>query len=966
MALTSITKDFVVKAGLTVEGTAALSTSTGTTGALQVNGGVAIGKNLIVGSTATIYGATTLQSTLNVLQTSTLASVTATSIAINQTLLVGTTSTLNGNVIVNSNLTDSVNTSNNAIYVSNGGGIGVTGGIKVGGIATFDNSTDATSLGAGTIVVSNGGISVGQQARIGGALTVGGITTINSTTLADTGGDGALSVAGGVFVGKNLIVASTASSTATDYSNALYVEGGAWIKNNFTVGGPTTFRDTVTFNGTATYVLSTNSYYTDNILELHVPPSGVYGQWTVDDGKDIGFRFHYYNSGMDENAALILADDTKYLEWYGTGAESSNGVFNSSTYGTFKTGSIILTNTDDGGSTTTGALQIAGGAGIGGHVYIGNSLQVTGNISGNVISSNNLKAASLQTSTNTLVYADLQGQLYLSSISLSGGTLTGTISTATNLAGGARGSLPYQTAPGVTTMLPIGTDTTVLTVIGGIPTWQSAGSTTVGNASNATTATNIAGGVANEIPYQSSPGITTFNTGFTFNGTTFTATNISVPSTTNATSTLTGAVQVAGGVGIQKDLWVGGNVNIGGTLFFNGVGADQVTSNTGTFVNVSVTGTGVAVTVTNSVYIGQNLQVGNAVTSTNILVSGSTGVTTTNSGALQVVGGVGVGGGLVVGGAVTATSVLINTSTVSLGAILNVSGGTYYSGNVAITGITTVTNTTGVASTNTGALQVAGGVGIAGGLVVGGATTSTTLTVSGQSVLGLVTATAVTATSLTVSGQSTLGATTATIFTATAVTVSGTLGVSGQSTLGPTIATVFTATTANIIGSETVGGILTVNTNTDSTLTTNGAIVVQGGVGVGLSMNVGGSITVGPTTASSVVSAIYSNNSLYSSFTSNSISSNTKQQLDTYSSTAYRTAKYLIQIVDGTKVHIEEILLFHDATYVYMSEYGITSNTGELGTFDATISGGLITLNFTPNYTPSSMVIKVVRTTITF
>ena len=105
---------------------------------------------------------------------------------------------------------------------------------------------------------------------------------------------------------------------------------------------------------------------------------------------------------------------------------------------------------------------------------------------------------------------------------------------------------------------------------------------------------------------------------------------------------------------------------------------------------------------------------------------------------------------------------------------------------------------------------------------------------------------------------------------------------------------------------------------------------------------------------------------MYSSFTSNSISSNTKQQLDTYSSTAYRTAKYLIQIVDGTKVHIEEILLFHDATYVYMSEYGITSNTGELGTFDATISGGLITLNFTPNYTPSSMVIKVVRTTITF
>lgn len=37
--------------------------------------------------------------------------------------------------------------------------------------------------------------------------------------------------------------------------------------------------------------------------------------------------------------------------------------------------------------------------------------------------------------------------------------------------------------------------------------------------------------------------------------------SISITTTTNSTSTLTGALTVAGGVGIQRDVWVGGRVN---------------------------------------------------------------------------------------------------------------------------------------------------------------------------------------------------------------------------------------------------------------------------------------------------------------------------------------------------------------------------------------------------------------------
>jgi len=87
-------------------------------------------------------------------------------------------------------------------------------------------------------------------------------------------------------------------------------------------------------------VFSTQTVYTDNILNLHVPPGGIDNQWTLDDGKDIGFRFHYYTNGADQNAALVLANDSKFLEFYATGAEGTS-TFSGSYYGNFKTGNIV-------------------------------------------------------------------------------------------------------------------------------------------------------------------------------------------------------------------------------------------------------------------------------------------------------------------------------------------------------------------------------------------------------------------------------------------------------------------------------------------------------------------------------------------------------------------------------------------------------------------------------------------------
>jgi hypothetical protein len=59
-----------------------------------------------------------------------------------------------------------------------------------------------------------------------------------------------------------------------------------------------------------------------------------------------------------------------------------------------------------------------------------------------------------------------------SALSIGGNAATATsATTATNLAGGATGSLPYQSGAGATTFLAAGTNGHVLTLAGGVPTW---------------------------------------------------------------------------------------------------------------------------------------------------------------------------------------------------------------------------------------------------------------------------------------------------------------------------------------------------------------------------------------------------------------------------------------------------------------------------------------------------------------
>jgi hypothetical protein len=74
----------------------------------------------------------------------------------------------------------------------------------------------------------------------------------------------------------------------------------------------------------------------------------------------------------------------------------------------------------------------------------------------------------------------------------------------------------------------------------------------------------------------------------------------------------------------------------------------------------------------------------------------------------------------------------------------------------------------------------------------------------------------------------------------------------------------------------------------------------------------------------------------------------TNQVVDTFDLSLYSTAKYIVQAKYSTSIHSTEIMVMHDGTNVYISEYGTMYSGSSLGTFSADISSGLVRLLFSP------------------
>lgn len=89
----------------------------------------------------------------------------------------------------------------------------------------------------------------------------------------------------------------------------------------------------------------------------------------------------------------------------------------------------------------------------------------------------------------------------------------------------------------------------------------------------------------------------------------------------------------------------------------------------------------------------------------------------------------------------------------------------------------------------------------------------------------------------------------------------------------------------------------------------------------------------------------------------------TQYEVDSFSTSTYRTAKYLAQVSGGSHFHSTEILLVHNDDTAFLTEYGtVYTSQDPLGIFDAIIANGMVKLMFTPSVANTS--IRVIRHTI--
>ena len=320
------------------------------------------------------------------------------------------------------------------------------------------------------------------------------------------------------------------------------------------------------------------------------------------------------------------------------------------------------------------------------------------------------------------IWKNLQvgGNLFVYGTSTFIGVINGEISTATttkNIAGGNIGSLLYQSNTSTSSFIPIDTTGTILMSDGVRPIWTA---TVAIGVAYATTATNIAGGLANQIPFQSNNSSTTFSSNFIYD-----TASLIIKNTTPSTSTITGALQVAGGVGIVGDVFIGGNLQTNGTKTFINTTELNVTDKNITIskgspsagasngAGLTVEGPSFPATILYSSY-RDSWNFNKLIQGTTLDLTAGIESSSINSGTFTVSGGIGATGNIY-------ASAVIASLTGTIGA------GTKYSGEFTTLSATSTTEST---NATTGAVTVTGGVGITKNLNVGTTSSSLTLIVS--------------------------------------------------------------------------------------------------------------------------------------------------------------------------------------------------------------------------------------------
>ena len=517
---------------LTLAGTDA--TSSAISGALQVAGGVGVGGSMYVGGTVT---ATNHYGNITTINISTYGT--------NADLLIDPNGTGDAifstftQVIVYDTAT-SISTTTGALIVK--GGVGIGGNVYIAGeivaekltiqlttvtttlvttddiISTY-NTTDATSTSTGALIVA-GGVGIGKN------LYVGGLGRFINTTAATSTTTGALVVAGGMGIGGAVYINTTSFIAGSPILTAATV--GALV-TSITAGTDTavsasTGAVTIWNTSTLQTVTGRGNVTTNAILITNTTSavnSTVSGALIVAGGAGIGKNLTVQNDIITQYGdiglgaaggqafALHINTSNGSLEFrpntYSTSITASSSIFSLSTSGgaTITSNPISITNATASVSSLTGALLVAGGAGIRGDLWVGGNVYVLGtavNDKANSINGGGVGQILFQSATSSTAFVGTgtAGQILISNGAVSTGptfvgTNTITIGTSTTLAGGTRQSIVYQSNTGTTSFLAASNTSGWILSSNGTsiaPSWI-AGAGTAGSATTATYADNI-------------------------------------------------------------------------------------------------------------------------------------------------------------------------------------------------------------------------------------------------------------------------------------------------------------------------------------------------------------------------------------------------------------------------------------------------------------------------------------------
>lgn len=199
-----------------------------------------------------------------------------------------------------------------------------------------------------------------------------------------------------------------------------------------------------------------------------------------------------------------------------------------------------------------------------------------------------------------------------------------------------------------------------------------------------------------------------------------------------------------------------------------------------------------------------------------------------------------------------------------------------------------------------------------------------------------------------------------------AIVVDGGIGVSGSINVGTTS----TINGAEIITTATYQNFINLQTVTDAGNSTTNAIHIlnttsSAGTGTG-ALIVDGGISVAERVfceSVQIADAVMDSGKVHINTTSTTV-------IDAYSMLEFRSAKYLIQIEEASLApgdpadfqFIEIMLLVNNEGDVFATEYGVLSSNGELGIFAADVQiDNYVRLYFTPYYA-SNKTLKILRT----